>query len=53
MTVSAFTADPGIANIGGSTSTATLLRVGATLTVGASQTAGTYTGVFAVTVVRN
>ena len=53
MTVDSFTADPGTAGVGASTSTPTLLRIGATLTVGASQTAGTYSGVFAVTVVRN
>lgn len=51
MTVDTFTQNP--ANpISGNTIATTPFTVGATLHVGASQTPGTYTGVFSVTVTR-
>lgn len=52
MTVDTFTSNPTGPRIGASTSTVTPFTVGATLHVGGSQTAGDYTGVFSVTVVR-
>ena len=52
MTVDAFTSSPSGTGIGGSTVTPTVLNLGATLHVGANQAAGTYSGTFTVTVVR-
>jgi len=52
MTVDAFTSSLGLtATIGGTGSS--VLKVGATLNVGANQTAGDYTGTFDVTVTYN